>query len=135
MKHINTATTQHITLRNCLLGVLGLGISALIAYNVKDLVFGTPLSITSAIDGATLQDSFLPIVGSAHNARELSINGRPLSFDRKGNFNDGVLLSVGYNIIEVALQDRFGNKKVVTYHVVVEPSQSVALSKGATYQQ
>lgn len=130
-----TQQIKTITLKNVLLFCLVVSIGALVVYNVKDLLFGTPLVVSTAHDGTTVEDTFIPITGIAQHARELLINGRSISIDRKGNFNDGVVLSVGYNIVEVAVKDRFGNNKVRTYHWVVEPTESLARTANNTYQQ
>ena len=111
-----------------------LGVFALAAYNMRDLVLGTPLEVVAAQDGATLESTFLPLSGVARQARELLINGRTVPIDRAGNFTDAIILSPGYNIVEVALKDRFGNTETRTYHWVVEVPSSVAQTDGAHYQ-
>jgi hypothetical protein len=127
--------TKRINVRTALLAAVVLSIAALIIFNVRDVVLGTPLKVVSATDGATLEDTFLPIVGVAPHARELSINGRSVFIDRSGNFDDGVILSPGYNIVEVALKDRFGKQTMKTYHVVVEEREAVAQTTPSTYKQ
>jgi hypothetical protein len=109
-------------------------IIGLVCYNMKDMIFGSPLVITTARDGATVGSPFLPITGTARHARELSINGRPITVDRAGSFNDEVLLSPGYNIVEVALKDQFGNQKVKTYQIVVTVPEAVATTRNTPYQ-
>ena len=126
---------KRFNLRSALIAPIVLGVLALIAYNVRDVVLGTPLTVLSAKDGATLEDTFLPIVGVAPHARELSINGRFVYIDRDGNFEDGVILSPGYNIVEVALKDRFGKETMKTYHVVVQEREAVAQTPTDTYKQ
>ena len=111
-----------------------LGVFALVLYNIRDLVLGTPLEVVAAQDGATLDSTFLPLSGVARHARELLINGRTVAIDRAGNFTDAIILSPGYNIVEVALKDRFGNTETRTYHWVVEVPSSVAQTDGAHYQ-
>ncbi len=111
-----------------------LSVFALVLYNMRDLVIGTPLEVVTAQDGATLDSTFLPLSGIARHARELLINGRTVAIDRAGNFTDAIILSPGYNIVEVALKDRFGNTETRTYHWVVEVPSSVAQTDGAHYQ-
>ncbi|MFZ4499979.1 MAG: hypothetical protein ACOYMZ_00590 [Minisyncoccia bacterium] len=111
-----------------------LGVFALVLYNIRDLVLGTPLEVVAAQDGTTLDSTFLPLSGVARHARELLINGRTVAIDRAGNFTDAIILSPGYNIVEVALKDRFGNTETRTYHWVVEVPSSVAQTDGAHYQ-
>jgi len=108
------------------IGGLVLAVAGLVFYNMRDMVLGTPLEVVTAKDGATLEDTFLPLTGVARHARELLINGRTVAIDRSGKFTDAIILSPGYNIVEVALKDRFGNTDTRTYHWVVEESPAVA---------
>jgi hypothetical protein len=125
-----------MTLRSGLLAGFIALILALVVYNMRDMLFGAPLTVSAAADGATLEDSFVTLTGAAKHARELQINGRDVPIDRAGSFSDGIILSTGYNIVEVALTDRFGNQKVKTYHWVVSPTDAVAiLPTESPYQQ
>ena len=130
----NKLMKSPFTLTAGLYVLLGTMVLGLVAYNVKDLVFGTPLTVTTTTDGATLTTPFLPISGTARHARELLINGRPVAIDREGVFTDEVVLSPGYNIVEVAFKDQFGKQKVRTYHVVVDTPTAVATNTGIPYQ-
>lgn len=114
---------KDLNIKKISLFLLGMGIFVLVGYNAKDLIFGAPLKIVTAVDGSTVYDMFLPIKGVSSHARELSINGRLIGVDKEGAFADGVLLSPGYNVVEVALRDQFGNKKVKQYRIVVESKE------------
>ena len=122
------------TLKTALFVALCVAVVALACYNMRDRILGTPLQVTTARDGATLDTPFLPVAGIARHARELLINGRPIAIDRQGSFNDEVLLSPGYNIVEVAVRDQFGKQKVKTYQIVVNIPESVATREHTPYQ-
>lgn len=117
---------NNICIQKIAIGTVITLVLALVVYNMRDMVFGTPLQVVTAQDGATLEDTFLPLTGIARHARELLINGRTVAIDRSGKFTDAIILSPGYNIVEVALKDRFGNTDTRTYHWVVEESSAVA---------
>ena len=117
-----------------LLSALGIAVIGMVLYNSKDAIFGVPLTIATTSDGSTVDNRFLPITGIAKHARALLINGREVAFDRQGKFDDGVLLSPGYNIIEVAVKDQFGKSKTKTYHVVLNIPPAVATVSGTPYQ-
>lgn len=119
--------------KKVLIGIVCALVLGLVGYNVRDILFGTPLRVSVAKDGATLDDVFLPLSGSAGHAREILINGRMVATDRNGKFSDAIILSPGYNIVEVALKDRFGNTDTRTYHWVVQPSTSLAQAPSTTY--
>ena len=120
---------KKITICASLLLVFGI-----IFYNTKDLIIGAPLSVQTVNDGATVSNSFLPISGKAHHASILQINGRMVALAKNGSFSDGTLLSPGYNIVEIATTDRFGKEKRKVFHLVAEPSTSVAAALDIHYQ-
>jgi uncharacterized protein YfaP (DUF2135 family) len=124
-----------ITLATILTSTLVIGFLGLVIYNSKDMVFGTPLVVHTVADGSTVSDAYLPITGSAQHAQQITINGLPIGVDRQGNFSDGVILSPGYNIVEVAETDRFGKSKTDTLHIVSTPSVSVAQNDISPYQR
>lgn len=109
--------------------MLGGAVVGLVCYNMRDRIFGAPFTVATASDGATVSSPFLSVAGTAHHARTLLINGRPITLNRDGAFDDEVVLSPGYNIVEVTVQDQFGKEKTKTYHLVVTPSSTVALAK------
>ena len=120
-----------------LLVLVVLGVFGFVLGNMRDLLFGAPLTITTASNGATLTDGYLPVSGKATHARDVRINGRLVTIDREGNFSDAVLLSPGYNVITVASRDQFGKEAVKTYHLVLDESSAVAQvpEPSARYQQ
>lgn len=124
-----------LTLATILIGTLVVGFLGLVVYNVKDMVFGTPLKVHTIADGSTVNNPYISITGSAKHAQSITINGRPIGVDQQGNFTDGVILSPGYNIVEVAETDRFGKRKDYAYHWVNAPSVSVAQNDVTPYQR
>ena len=128
------AVQSFLSTKTIIYGMLSIAIFALIIWNIRDRVFGAPLSIATARDGSTIQDTILPIAGNARHARELTINGRRVTIDRAGNFDDQIVLSPGYNIVEIASTDQFGKTKQKVYQYVFSPAQSVATTSGSPYQ-
>jgi hypothetical protein len=127
-------TSKKPSIKKVLLGMSVLAILGVIFYNTKDVILGAPLSLHTALDGATISSSYLPITGLAKHAATLQINGRIVALDKKGTFSDGVLLSPGYNIVEISQTDRFGKEKRKIIHLVAEPSTSVATALDIHYQ-
>lgn len=125
---------KKLELKKTVIYSLSLFIVGLIFYNTKDLILGAPLSVHTAVDGATISDSFLPISGNAKHASTLEINGRVIALNKDGSFSDGALLSPGYNIVEITMSDRFGKEKRKVFHLVAEPSKTVAQAINVHYQ-
>lgn len=124
-----------LTLVTLLLGTLVAGFLGLVLYNIKDMLFGTPFTVNTVADGATVDTSYVAITGTAKHAKQITINGRPISIDRQGNFSDGVILSQGYNIVEVKEKDQFGKEKKEAYHWVASTSPTVAQNDTSPYQR
>lgn len=117
---------NRFTITALLGAVVILGVCGFVLGNMRDLLFGAPFAIETVQDGTTLTEGFLPISGKARHARSVTMNGRTIFIDRDGNFTDGVILSPGYNVVEVILRDQFGKEKVTTYHLVLDEATAVA---------
>lgn len=76
-------------------------------YISRNILFGPQITINSPLDGNTLDDHFIELNGSVINAVEVVVNGNKIFMDAAGNFSEKMLLSYGYNIIEVKARDRF----------------------------
>jgi hypothetical protein len=124
-----------LRLATILLSALALGFFGLVLYNVKDMLFGVPLVVHAATDGSTIDGDYVPITGNAKHASQITINDRPISVDQNGNFNDGVILSYGYNIVKVAETDQFGKEKIETFHWVAIPPVAMAQNDVSPYQR
>ena len=125
---------KNLPIKKTILIIAVASILGVIGYDTKDLIFGAPFSIKTASDGSTLSDSFLPISGTTKHTATVEINGRILAVDKSGVFSDGVVLSPGYNIVEITQKDRFGKEKRKVVHLVAEPKSTVATAMDIHYQ-
>ncbi len=92
-------------------------------FSSKDLVFGVKIrniqvNSQNIIDGERITDSVVKITGNAKNAISLTLNGREISIDQKGNFNESLAFLSGYNIINLKAQDKFGNSDEKNYKLM-----------------
>jgi hypothetical protein len=124
-----------VTLATILIGTLTAAFFGLVIYNIKDMIFGAPLTVHTIADGSTVSNPYVAITGSSKHAQSITINGRPIGVNDQGQFADGVILSPGYNIVEVAETDQFGKTKEYSYHWVDAPSVSVAQNDSTPYQR
>ncbi|MFA6177838.1 MAG: hypothetical protein WC694_03015 [Candidatus Paceibacterota bacterium] len=74
----------------------------------KDLIFGVKIKNVSLIDGTTVTSNIIKITGEAKNAINLTLDGRSISIDEQGNFDETIALLLGYNIINIKAEDKFG---------------------------
>ncbi len=119
---------NRLCLKKIVFATLGVLVLGFVYRNSKDAIFGTKISVSIARDGSTVSDTTLPIVGYAPKVKSVLINKHPVAVDTAGNFQDTVLLSPGYNIIEVSTIDSFNKITTKEYHLVGSPpNKDVAL--------
>ena len=97
-------------------GLLVIGIIGYSGFTAKRIFEGPRIALEAPIDGATMSTSLVEIRGVARNALSLTLDGRLIAIDTTGRFQEQLLLSYGYNIIELVATDRAGKavKKTVT---------------------
>jgi len=76
---------------------------------------GPTLKITEPVSGFTSGDSLINIAGVATNISSITLNDNQIFVNEKGQFKEKLLLSPGYNVIEVEVVDKFNrqNKEVL----------------------
>ncbi len=84
----------------------------------KDLILGVQIRNVNIIDGAKVENNVLKITGNAKNATNLSLNGREISVDQQGNFDETIVLLSGYNIINIKAEDKFGYEDEKNYQII-----------------
>ncbi len=82
------------------------------------MIFGVKIKNVNIVDGAKITDSIMHITGNARNAINLTLNGREISVDRDGNFNETIALLSGYNVVEIKAKDKFGNNDEKIYKLM-----------------
>ena len=100
------------------LGIFFLLIIIYAFFRSKDLVFGVKIKNVNIVDGATVTGSILPITGNAQNAVDLTLDGREISIDNAGNFNETIALLPGYNVIDIYAKDKFNNSDEKIYKIM-----------------
>ncbi len=86
----------------------------------KDLIFGVKIKNVNLVDGAKITENIIKLTGNAKNAINLTLNGREISVDQSGNFNETIALLVGYNIINIKAKDKFGYVDEKNYKIIYE---------------
>lgn len=92
-------------------------------FGSKDLIFGVKIKNVNinglpAQAGTKVVDSVLKVNGNAKNAVNLTLNGREISIDQQGNFDETIVLLSGYNVIEIIAKDKFGNVDEKNYKII-----------------
>ncbi|KKS58209.1 MAG: hypothetical protein UV43_C0048G0009 [Parcubacteria group bacterium GW2011_GWF2_42_7] len=89
-------------------------------YQLRGVIFGPYLAVSSPFDGEVLEQSYTTIKGKAGQANFLSLNGRKVFVDRNNEFSHSLLLASGYNIIELTTKDNFGREIKIKKEVMLK---------------
>jgi len=76
----------------------------------KNFIKGPEISISYPNNGEEVLSPEIEIKGKAKNISNISLNGRQIFTNDKGEFKEHLLLPPGYTIIEVKATDRFGRE-------------------------
>ena len=100
-------------------------------FRSKDLIFGVKiknvnLAVSEVPEALLLESSrslasgtnILKVTGNAKNAINLTLNGREISIDQKGNFDETIALLSGYNIVSIKARDKFGDNDEKNYKLI-----------------
>jgi len=101
---------------NPLLVVAFVGVIAFYAYyQSRAIIEGPSIVVETPRNGVTSTTSLISILGSVKHAREITLQGRPIFINLKGQFSEQLLLMDGYNIITLVAKDTEGRveKKII----------------------
>ena len=108
-----------LLLKTSLFTLIILGVAGYSYYQAWDFLVGPRLTILSPSNGATVENALVDIEGIAENIAHITLNDRPIFIDEAGAFKEKLLLSRGYNIMEVTAEDRFGRETNKTLELVL----------------
>ncbi len=89
-----------------------------------NLIFGIKIKNVNIRDGAKIENSVIEVTGNAQNAINLTLNGREISINQAGDFNETIALLPGYNIINIIAKDKFGYVDEKNYKLIYESNQN-----------
>ena len=105
------------------LSVLFLFIVLFAFWGSRDLIFGVKIrkvDIVNVADRSSTPGPIMRITGNAKNAITLTLDGRTISVDQQGNFDETIALLPGYNIIEIKAVDKFNKSDVKNYKLILK---------------
>jgi len=110
-----TLFKRHFSLGTLLYGGLILLAIALFAayalFQGRHVIVGPQIGLEStAYDGSA---ATVHLAGNAQNIISLTLNGRAIYTDDEGNFTEEVVLPVGYTVITLTAEDRYGRIRQV----------------------
>jgi len=82
------------------------------------LIVGVQIKDVNIQDGSKLNTNVVELTGNAKNAIDLTLNGREISINQNGDFNETFALLPGYNIINITAKDKFGYVDEKNYRLI-----------------
>jgi hypothetical protein len=95
---------------------------AYIYYQSKTLIKGPEIDIIEPLNYSSVSEEVINIKGVANNIINLELNDRKIFIDENNQFNQKLLLHLGYNIIEIEGADKFGKKVIKTLELIYSPN-------------
>ena len=90
-------------------------------FRAYPLIVGAKIIVNYPSDGDTVASTTFEISGQVIRAKEIKIQGKPVTIDTEGNFSETLVASLPYTIIVLEATDKYDGKIVKTLRVA--PSQ------------
>ncbi|PIT90925.1 hypothetical protein COU17_03130 [Candidatus Kaiserbacteria bacterium CG10_big_fil_rev_8_21_14_0_10_49_17] len=100
--------------------VLVLIIGGYTLYEMRNVILGPTVSISSPATGTRSTEQLITVEGIARNISRISLNDRPIFVDESGVFKEQLLLPFGYSIMTLKASDRFGRETIKTLELVYQ---------------
>ena len=88
------------------------------------LLISGPLVSLDNKPPTTSSSRVIELSGRTENIPKITLNGRPISTDSDGQFNEEIVLENGRNIITLQGLDRFGRDTILRHSIVYLPTKN-----------
>ena len=92
----------------------------------RALLYGPSIEVSPRV--MEVSEPFITITGVARRIASLSLNGAPIPVTEDGAFEEGYVLTPGYNRIVLDAQDKYGKKTERVIEIVYTSSSSPSTS-------
>src|ERR1035437_9650813 len=129
---MNRGTTQKIFIAAIEVIIAG-GLLFFLYKTFQSYFSGPSITITEPANYTAFSTSTTTIVGIAKRVQDITLDGRSIIIDNKGNFSETILLMPGYNIEIIAAHDQFGHKTEKRLELVyLAPKMTASTSVGTS---
>ena len=87
-------------------------------FRAYPLIAGPKITIYSPKDGEIVASSTFQISGIVFRAKEITIQGRPITIDTEGHFSETLISQEPYTIIVLTAIDNYGARVTKTLRVI-----------------
>jgi cytoskeletal protein RodZ len=113
-------------IQSALLALALIGLTLYFGIEIKKIIAPPQITLTSPQDGLVTQNHSLLVEGSTEPEVTLRINGKEISPDADGKFQDTLALQEGLNLITVSGVKKHSKEMTVTRRIIVTPSEHPA---------
>ncbi len=122
--NMRPTNTSSITLGTCIkcIGIIGLiGIIVFyVQFQARNILLGPTIHLNET-PVAIHHERLITLTGNARNIVKLTLNGKEIHTNAKGDFAQELILESGYTLATLEAQDRFGRVKTLTQPYVYVP--------------
>lgn len=105
-------------------GIAGAGVLVfllvLVGFRLSYFIRAPELLIQEPGNRVVLPEPLVRIRGKTGKESRLTVNGREITIDAQGNFNEEFELTPGLNVLKITVENRFGKKNEEVRYVLVE---------------
>lgn len=104
--------------------LLALGIAGYVGYELYAMVIPPKLTLTTPQENTIINDPNLTIQGIAAPEVTVTVNGKVIPVDNKGEFIDHIDLAIGHNTITVTAKKKYGKPTTIERNIIVTPQNN-----------
>lgn len=116
-RHLITAPQM---IRRGLLAVIGIGLASYFWWATANIVTPPKITVIAPVDGMVTTDPSVTVSGRTESEVTLRVNGKEVTTDSDGFFQDTLELADGLNVIKVVGAKKHSKETVVTRRIIVE---------------
>lgn len=87
-------------------------------FRAYPLITGPSIKILNLQDGSTVASTTFQISGIVTHAKEITLQGKPITIDNNGNFTETLVATYPYTILVLVVTDKYGTTETKTLRVV-----------------
>jgi hypothetical protein len=87
-------------------------------FRAYPLVVGPKITIVNLKDGDTVPDTTFTLSGNVVRAREITLQGKPITIDDHGDFKETLVAAPPYTILVLVATDKYGATETKTLRVI-----------------
>jgi len=113
-------TSITIFLRNILVFIVILAFFTYFGFQIKGILNPPKLNVLSPFEGQVVESMTVMVQGEAEKESQLTVNGKEIMLNEKGQFESSIDLAEGLNTIVISATKKHGKTTAVIRHVITK---------------